>query len=169
MNAAVAALTDPASGISATFWDPANARYSSMVNATKNGGGPYQGSGINVDVLMASVYGAIPCTNPRLLSSAAQILSTFQAAYAINAQDAAAPGVGPMIGRYPGDTYDGDADSGTDHPWAPCTANFAQLSRRFRSETSSSVGPGHRDATGPPRGPRRRLMTAEITALPRVA
>ena len=33
-----------------------------------------------------------------------------------------------MMGRYPGDTYDGDTtESTTDHPWALCTANLAEL------------------------------------------
>jgi glucoamylase len=34
-----------------------------------------------------------------------------------------------MLGRYPGDTYDGDLHDPAvvGHPWALCTANFAQL------------------------------------------
>ncbi|MGD0680057.1 MAG: glycoside hydrolase family 15 protein [Polyangiaceae bacterium] len=134
LNTAIAALNEAATGISATFWDAANSRYVSMQQAVKNGSGAYEGRGVNADVVMASVYGAISCTDPKLLSSAAQVLGTFVAggscAYPINAQDQANPGVGPMIGRYPGDTYDGDladGDPGVDHPWSPCTANFAQL------------------------------------------
>jgi glucoamylase len=126
LNAATIALNDPVTGLSASFWNTGNARYMSMTNCAT----PYLGSDLNADVVMASVYGAIPCTDPKLLSSAAQILAYFNGAYPINANDDASPGVGPMIGRYPGDTYDGDtadANSGQDHPWAPCTANFAQL------------------------------------------
>jgi glucoamylase len=132
--------------------DAANARYASMSNASRNGGGGYPGSGVNADVVMASVYGALPCTDPKLLSSAAQVLGTFvgggASAYPINAQDAANPGVGPMIGRYPGDTYDGDVGdvaAGIDHPWAPCTANFAQLyyevAASIRSAGSLTIDP----------------------------
>ena len=37
-------------------------------------------------------------------------------------------GYGPILGRYPGDIYDGDNDtSGQGHPWALCTAAFAEL------------------------------------------
>lgn len=133
LTAAITALNDPGAGVRATFWNAANARYASMKNAVANEtGGPYAGSDINADVVMASVYGAISSTDPQLLSSAAQVRSTFVSGadpFPINSQDAQrAPPVGPMIGRYPGDDYDGDTDSsGTDHPWAPCTANFAQL------------------------------------------
>jgi glucoamylase len=36
--------------------------------------------------------------------------------------------MGPLFGRYPGDVYDGDTDERVgDHPWALCTAAFAQL------------------------------------------
>jgi glucoamylase len=132
LNGAIAALNDPKTGMLATFWDAANSRYASMIQATANDGGSYAGSGVNVDVVMASIYGAVTCTDPRLLSSAAQVRNTFVTGdykYPINAQDASL-GMGPMIGRYPGDVYDGDVgdgNSGIDHPWAPCTANVAQL------------------------------------------
>ena len=37
-------------------------------------------------------------------------------------------GLGPLLGRYPGDVYDGDTDARVgDHPWALCTANVAEL------------------------------------------
>lgn len=83
----------------------------------------------NSDIVAASIYGAVPPTDPRLLATAAQLYAQWAppgTAYPINLTDAAA-GIGPLLGRYPGDTYDGDEDTGTDHPWALCTANFAQL------------------------------------------
>jgi len=140
LNAAILALNDPTSGVSASFWNSGNARYVSMINCSM----PYAGSDLNVDVVMASVYGAIPCTDPKLLSSAAQILEFFQSAYPINAMDQSSPEVGPMIGRYPGDSYDGDTadpNSGQDHPWAPCTANFAELYYALANSIKSGPGP----------------------------
>lgn len=84
----------------------------------------------NIDIVQASIYGAVPATDPRLLATAAELRDRWAppgAAYPVNVTDDAA-GIGPLFGRYPGDTYDGDTgESSTDHPWALCTANFAQL------------------------------------------
>ncbi len=144
LQAAVNMLNDPKTGLSATFWNATNARYMSIRNCPP---GNYAGGDINADVVMASVYGAIPCTDSKLLSSAAQIRDVFttaaNTAYPINARDAASPGVGPMIGRYPGDKYDGDTDDticGTDHPWAPCTANFAELYYNLSQAIAANPG-----------------------------
>jgi glucoamylase len=93
---------------------------------------PRPGYDPNIDIVSASIYGAIPFTDTRLLATAAQIRSQFSDAgdpnvYPINLADAQL-GIGPLLGRYPGDTYDGDsADSSVDHPWALCTANLAEL------------------------------------------
>jgi glucoamylase len=88
----------------------------------------------NIDIVMACVYGAADCADPRLLATAAKLRRQWSdpasaVAYRINAADAER-GLGPMLGRYPGDIYDGsfkDQVDTTDHPWALCTANFAQL------------------------------------------
>jgi glucoamylase len=41
-----------------------------------------------------------------------------------------------MLGRYPGDVYDGDTDEQAgDHPWAMSTANFAELYYRLASRS----------------------------------
>jgi glucoamylase len=86
----------------------------------------------NIDIVMAGVYGAVDCTDTRLLASAATLRTLWTdpaspVVYPINQADAAR-GMGPLLGRYPGDVYDGNNnDSGIDHPWALCTANFAQL------------------------------------------
>jgi len=87
----------------------------------------------NIDIISASIYGAVPCTDTKLLATAAQLRSQWAdddspALYPINVVDRAR-GIGPLFGRYPGDTYDGDiADDITgDHPWALCTCNFAEL------------------------------------------
>lgn len=83
-----------------------------------------------IDAIMACIYGdGIPPDDPKLLSTAAAIRdhwTTGAAAYPINAADPT--GLGPLIGRYADDGYDGD-DTGiaSGHPWAVCTCNFAQL------------------------------------------
>jgi hypothetical protein len=44
-------------------------------------------------------------------------------------------GIGPLLGRYPGDVYDGDTDTQAgDHPWAVSTANFAELYYRLAAK-----------------------------------
>jgi len=93
---------------------------------------PRAGYDPNIDIVMASVYGAIDCSDPQLLATAAKLRQqwtdpTLSSAYPINHQDQANE-LGPLLGRYPGDVYDGDLNNdGIDHPWALCTANFAQL------------------------------------------
>jgi glucoamylase len=86
----------------------------------------------NIDIVMACIYGAIDPTDPKLLATAAKVRgqwaddgSPYQ--YPIDRADRVL-GIGPLLGRYPGDTYDGDGTDPTQgHPWAPCTCNFAQL------------------------------------------
>ncbi|MDQ1721543.1 MAG: glucoamylase [Pseudonocardiales bacterium] len=93
---------------------------------------PRPGYDPNIDIVLACVYGAVGCADPRLLATAAELRQQWAdpqgaAFYLINGIDAG-KGMGPLLGRYPGDIYDGDDNnSGTDHPWALCTANFAQL------------------------------------------
>ena len=102
--------------------------YVSILDATN----PRSDYDPNIDIVMAGIYGAVECTDPRLLATAALLRRQWSdpgatVAYPVNQADAA-QGMGPLLGRYPGDIYDGDRnDSGHDHPWALCTANFAQL------------------------------------------
>jgi len=96
----------------------------------------------NIDIVQASIYGAVPCTDTKLLATAAQLISQWAdesspEVYPVNLTDARL-GVGPMLGRYPGDLYDGGSDSLGDHPWALCTANFAQLYYELANEIESS-------------------------------
>jgi glucoamylase len=96
----------------------------------------------NIDIVQASIYGAVPCSDTRLLATAAQLISqwadsTSPEVYPVNLSDAAL-GLGPMLGRYPGDLYDGGSDSLGDHPWALCTANFAQLYYELAAEIQAS-------------------------------
>jgi glucoamylase len=95
---------------------------------------PPAGYDANIDIVSACLYGAVPCTDTKLLATAAQLRSQWEDPaspdhYPINVTDKDNQGIGPLLGRYPGDVYDGDvADpSAGDHPWALCTCNFAEL------------------------------------------
>jgi len=105
---------------------------------------PPPGYDPNIDILSASVYGAIPYTDTKLLATAAQLRGQWAddnspVQYPINAADKAL-GVGPLLGRYPGDTYDGDmADNILGrHPWALCTCNLAELYYGLANEIAKS-------------------------------
>jgi glucoamylase len=98
----------------------------------------------NIDIVMACVYGAIPCTDTKLLATAAQLRqqwadSDSAAVYPINLSDQQL-GLGPMMGRYPADTYDGDVGEPVlgGHPWALCTCNFAELYYRLATEITTT-------------------------------
>jgi glucoamylase len=107
-------------------WD--GTRYVSVL-APENPRGGYDP---NIDIVLAALYGAVDVTDPRLLATAARIRWQWADpaspdAYPVNGADAARS-MGPLFGRYPGDVYDGDTDARVgDHPWALCTAAFAQL------------------------------------------
>ena len=99
----------------------------------------------NSDIVCAAIYGAVPVTDPKLLATAALIHQQWSDpaspySYPINQDDAQrTPAVGPLLGRYPGDRYDGDTDALIgDHPWAICTANFAELYYRLAHEIGAS-------------------------------
>jgi len=97
----------------------------------------------NVDIVQAVVYGAESATDPKLLATAAALRAQWadpasKYFYPVNAADAAL-GLGPLLGRYPGDVYDGDTDAlAGDHPWALTTANFAELYYRLATKITSS-------------------------------
>lgn len=110
----------------ATHWN--GQHYVSVLDAEN----PRPGYDPNIDIVMACVYGAVACTDSKLLATAAELRRQWSAPdsavyYQLNGADAGR-GIGPLLGRYPGDVYDGDDNnSGTDHPWPLCTAYFAQL------------------------------------------
>jgi glucoamylase len=98
----------------------------------------------NIDIVMACVYGGIPCTDPQLLATAAQLRwqwadSASPVAYQVNVTDSA-NWMGPLLGRYPGDTYDGDVAHPVPggHPWALTTCNFAELYYRLAREVAAT-------------------------------
>ena len=114
--------------------------YQSMLPAPADYRAPYDP---NIDVVMAAVYGAESVTDAKLLATAAQLRDQWanpdsKYCYPINGTDAARA-IGPMLGRYPGDVYDGDTDAQVgDHPWALTTANFAELYYRVATSIHSS-------------------------------
>jgi glucoamylase len=116
--------------------------YQSMLPVPDDTRAPYDP---NIDIVAAAIYGAVPVTDTKLLATAAQLRSQWADPaspnyYPINGPDQQR-GIGPMLGRYPGDTYDGDtADRPTrDHPWAISTAVFAELYYQLAQQVSSSA------------------------------
>jgi glucoamylase len=97
----------------------------------------------NIDIVQAAIYGAESVTDPKLLATAAALRAQWadpgsKYFYPINGADAA-DGLGPLLGRYPGDVYDGDNDQQAgDHPWALTTANFAELYYQVAAKITSS-------------------------------
>jgi glucoamylase len=134
LTSAITWLTDAID----SHWN--GAVYQSVLPAPADDRAPYDP---NIDIVQAAVYGAQAVTDPRLLATAAQLRAQWadpdsKYFYPINGADAAA-GLGPLLGRYPGDVYDGDNDSaGDDHPWALTTANFAELYYGLAAKITSS-------------------------------
>jgi glucoamylase len=115
-------------GALARHWD--GTRYLSMLPVPS-------GYDPNIDIVTAAVWGAIPVTDTKLLATAATLRSQWAdrkspTFYPINGDDASR-GLGPMLGRYPGDRYDGDSRDPVigGHPWPLGTCNFAELYYRL--------------------------------------
>jgi glucoamylase len=125
-------------------WNGQGQYYQSLLPAPADSRAPYDP---NIDIVAAAIYGAVAVTDTKLLATAAQLRSQWADPaspnlYPINETDqhlSSGP-VGPMLGRYPGDTYDGDTvDPMTrDHPWAISTAIFAELYYQLAQQVSSS-------------------------------
>lgn len=113
----------------AAHWDQAAGIYRSLIE-----GDAPDGYDPNIDIVFSAVYGAVDVLNPKLLSTAGRLRAVWDDTsstyyYPINAADAAR-GIGPLLGRYPEDEYDGDTGdrySGFGHPWPVSTAAFAEL------------------------------------------
>ena len=120
-------------------WNANGGYYQSLIPAPDDKA-PYDP---NSDIVMAAIYGAVAVTDTKLLATAALLHNQWDHAsspyyYPINGADHQR-GIGPMMGRYPGDTYDGDNDpSEIDHPWAVCTCNFAELYYRLANEITAA-------------------------------
>jgi glucoamylase len=114
--------------------------YRSLLPVPTDSRAPYDP---NIDIVGAAIYGAIALTDTKLLATAALLRSQWADPasnyfYPINGADQQR-GIGPILGRYPGDVYDGDTDAQVgDHPWALSTANFAELYYRLAKQITSS-------------------------------
>ena len=98
----------------------------------------------NIDIVTAAIYGAVPVTEPGSgdRRPAAQPVGRPVLAELLPDQRRRPPrGIGPLLGRCPGDTYDGDnADAPVrDHPWAVSTANFAELYYRLAKQVTTAA------------------------------
>jgi glucoamylase len=114
--------------------------YQSMLPVPTDYRAPYDP---NIDIVMAAVYGAVAITDTKLLATAALLRAQWAEPgsayfYPINGADQQR-GIGPLLGRYPGDVYDGDTDDLVgDHPWAVSTANFAELYYRLAGQITTA-------------------------------
>jgi glucoamylase len=128
-------------------WD--GQQYVSMVAVPQDGSLPspqhavVSGYDPNIDIVQACIYGAVRCTDTRLLATTAQLRAQWSkggiASYPINETDHEL-GIGPLFGRYPGDVYDGDTAHPVlgGHPWALSTCNVAELHYRLAAEIRAS-------------------------------
>jgi glucoamylase len=97
----------------------------------------------NIDIVMAAVYGAIAVHDTALLATAALLRGQWADPasayfYPINGADQQR-GIGPLLGRYPADLYDGSADAmAGGHPWVLSTANFAELYYRLAKQITTT-------------------------------
>jgi glucoamylase len=122
-----------------SHWD---GRYYQSVLPVPTDKAPYDP---NIDIVTAAVYGAAAVTDTKVLATAALLRSQWADPastylYPINQADQQQRGIGPLLGRYPGDTYDGDSDQpADDHPWVVSTANFAELYYRLAKQITSTA------------------------------
>jgi len=129
-------------------WD--GTRYLSVLAPSDAGPVPVvTGYDPNIDIVLAAVYGGVAVTDTRLLATAAQLRfqwadASSPVAYPVNVSDARL-GMGPLMGRYPGDTYDGDVSDPVPggHPWALCTAGFAELYYQLAREVARTQSVPH--------------------------
>jgi glucoamylase len=139
-------------------WD--GEKYISMMADPGDGGQPspqhpvVDGYDPNIDIVQACLYGGVPCTDTRMLATAARLRAQWEeggiAFYPINKADRQL-GLGPLFGRYPGDVYDGDAAHPQlgGHPWALSTCNVAELHYALAAEIKSSGRIPYDDLSAP--------------------
>jgi glucoamylase len=108
-------------------WASDLGHYRSILNG-KAKNGLLRGHDLNIDIVFACTYNGLTCFDERMLATVAKLRDKFEKLYPINEQDRALD-IGPLIGRYPGDKYDGTVNQGEDmgHPWPLCTANLARF------------------------------------------
>ena len=108
-------------------WASDLGHYRSILNG-KAKNGALRGHELNIDIVFACTYNGLTCFDERMLATVAKLRDKFEKLYPINEQDRALD-IGPLIGRYPGDKYDGTVNQGEDmgHPWPLCTANSGTI------------------------------------------
>ena len=137
-------------GALASHWD--GARYLSLIGEDQPPAAPAgPGYDPNIAVVMAAIYGAVPVGDPRLLATAAELRRQWSdpassSVYPVNLADQQL-GIGPMVGRYPGDTYDGDVANPVQggHPWPLTTGNFSELYYRLAGEVRRTGSVPHEE------------------------
>lgn len=108
-----------------------------------------RGGGINSAIVFGLVYGQTDDPNDlfsvvteRALSSAFYVRNVFETLYQINVLDAAKENMGPLIGRYPSDLYDGNRMV-YGNPWFLCSnmlaAFYYQVAIKFLSGESVMI------------------------------
>lgn len=107
----------------------------------------------NIDIVLGALLGAGTLViEPKLLATAAKLRSVWtedaKFSYPINLADDRDRKIGPLLGRYPGDKYDGDInepDPVVGHPWAVCTCAVAEL----YYSVAAAIGPGGQPPNDP--------------------
>jgi glucoamylase len=140
-SAMVPALNSAAAEIAASlagFWSEQQGVI--MATLDRSGGLTYKISNLDVGVVLAALHGGVavgPYTpsDGRVLATAHQLSSAFADAFAINrvTSDPSGLRLGPGIGRYPEDRYDGVGVS-IGHPWFLATLAMAELNYRLAGQ-----------------------------------
>ncbi|WP_051558923.1 glycoside hydrolase family 15 protein [Allorhizobium undicola] len=109
----------------------------------------------NIDIVSSVCYGAVDPMDTRLLATAAILRRQWAdpaspSYYPINGADKE-KGYGPLFGRYPGDHYDGDVAAPVEggHPWALCTANYAEFQYRLATAIEAAGKLPYDDLSAP--------------------
>ncbi len=107
-------------------WNEDKGYYQSILEGQTKAG-PLRGDTLDSDVIFACTYANMPCFDEKMLRTVAVLRKSFETLYPINKIDAQND-MGPSIGRYPEDYYDGlDDFDNRGHPWPICTGNLARF------------------------------------------
>jgi glucoamylase len=129
------------------FWDPS--RQAIVATTGRDAGLSGKNSGLDVAVILGVLHagftdGEFSPADDRVLSTAAQLVNSFQNLYAIN-DPQRFPDVATAIGRYPEDRYSGQAGNFIGNPWVLATAALAEYhyaaSTQITTRGSFTVSP----------------------------
>lgn len=150
-NENVMAICDHLSERLDDYWDEELGHYRSILDGEPiEDGAPLRGHMLNCDLIFACTYAGMPCFDERMLRTIAKLREVFENIYPINEIDAKSD-MGPSIGRYPGDCYDGimdddkngvtHDDNNIGHPWPLCTASLARFYYQCMLELDARPSP----------------------------